>query len=1061
MSQPPAPSFEQLRAEARGFRAQKRHAEALARLAEALDLRPGDAWTRNDMALEHLSLGQRGGAEALARALTQEKPDFAPGWRTLALVARAEGQHEAALQAFEQAHRCDPRDLWNAHDAGAALRALGRGAEAEAAWLQLAQATPLAHSLRGLAELARERGAGEDALALLRTASLLLPDDPWFAFDTARQRAALGQREPAEAALDALLQARPSFAPAALERARLATTPASIEAALAALETAQALGPEDEALVGAEADLLRRSGRALEAETRLVRFLVRHPASLAVLRALARAARERGDAQAVAAHLKAALAVAPADLALRLEWAVALREAGASDQAEAQLRAITDEPAPPVDALLELYRLRARTEGPEAARSVLDRALALDPAHPRALLLQGDDRRASGDLAGAAAAYDLALEHRPGFYWALMGLALVARMEGRRDEARAFLSQAAEAEPLEAQAQLELAAMSREDGAFEAAQRWLAGIPEATRRRADVGVAEAHLLRAEGRWAEAAGAFEAAAERQAARVETLVDAAEDWMRAGQDGRAEACLARLERAAPNHPALLDARARRALILDDLTAARDLFDRAAAGDPTRLSAWLGAARAEALSGEVEAAFLRLDGVDARFGSRPETASLRADLLRQTGQSEAARAMLGEARDRHPGHAHLWQQALVERVEAGAFAEVEAALSDPPPAFRADAGRRHFVGSLLASARWDFEAAVREGEAAVARLPGDGWVRNRLIHAALLGLDLERAGGHLAALARLEAGSSRLKGKSANPSQSHYGQLYDEFRMDADALSALRPALAEPAPKARLAALRGAVSAFPDSTIAALQLLIELRRQGAHPMVEEMEASHEPSLVPPVLHQFWDEPPVPPDVAAYVQSWRKENDGFDGRIWSRAEAEAYLNERGLDDALAAFRRARQPAMKADLFRLALLGEEGGIYADADDRCLAPIRPLLAGPVGLLTYQEDLGSLGNNVLAARPAHPLVLLARDLASEAVNRGDGDILWLSTGPGLLSRAAAWLLATRPAEVADLRIVSRHTLSRFVAIHCLTGYKSTERHWSRTAFGRAARPPRKA
>lgn len=1056
-----APSFDQLRSQALALRAEKRHAEALHWFERALAERPGDAWTRNDLALEHLALGGHAEAGERALALTRDMPGFAPAWRTLALVARAEGRLGDALAGFEEAARRDPRDLWNAHDAALTLRALGRADDAQARWTRLAAGTPLAHALRGLAELARERGAGEDAFALLRTAGLLLPDDPWFALDAARQAAALGRHALAEEALDALLARRPDFGPAALERARLAGNESSASAALAALRRARTAAPDDEALACGEADLLRRTGREPEAETVLARFLVRRPSSIAALRALARLARERGDREAASAHLRAALALGPGDLVLRLEWAMALRDLGATEAAEQAMEALAAEPAPPVDALLELYRMRRRSAGPDAARPLLDRACALASDHPGALLLQGDDRRLAGDHAAAAAFYERALACRPNFYWALIGLAALARAEGRDGAALHSLTQAAEAEPGEAQAQIEAAALCREAGDFDAARGWLARIPTDAKRQGEAAMVKALIPRAEGHWREAAEAFEAVAHQHRERVDALAEAAEDWMRAGENSRAEACLALFQSTAPDHPTLAEAQARRALVRDDPAGARALFERAAESDPTRLSAWLGAARARAMAGDMAGALEGLAGIAQRFGPRPEEAALRADLLRQAGRLFDAHAALAEARRRFPHHAHLWQQAQVERIEAGAFAEVEEALSAPPPVIAREDGRRAFVASLLASARWDFARAVREGKAAASRLPGDGWVRNRLIHAALLGLDMDRAGSHLAALAELEAGASRLKGKSANPSQSHYGQLHDEFRLDEDALVALRSALAQAEPQARLGALRASVAAFPDSTIAALQLLIELRRQGVGPMAAQAEPLDTPGAIPLVLHQFWDEPPVPPDVAAYAGTWRAENEGMAHRLWSRAEAEDFLRERGLADALAAFRRALQPAMKADLFRLALLGEEGGVYADADDRCLAPIRPLLAGGVGFLSYQEDLGSLGNNVLAAVPGHPIVRLARDLACAAVNRGDNDILWLSTGPGLLSRAAARLLATQPDAMRDVRIIDRHQLSRFVAIHCLTGYKSTERHWSRTAFGRAARPARRA
>ena len=45
---------------------------------------------------------------------------------------------------------------------------------------------------------------------------------------------------------------------------------------------------------------------------------------------------------------------------------------------------------------------------------------------------------------------------------------------------------------------------------------------------------------------------------------------------------------------------------------------------------------------------------------------------------------------------------------------------------------------------------------------------------------------------------------------------------------------------------------------------------------------------------------------------------------------------------DVVRAFARARHPAQRADIFRLAWLAAEGGFYVDADDRCLGSIDAL-----------------------------------------------------------------------------------------------------------------------
>jgi hypothetical protein len=58
-------------------------------LALALFSAAGDPWSRVDAAAELLALGREAEAETSAEALSRERPDFAPAWRMLGLIARA------------------------------------------------------------------------------------------------------------------------------------------------------------------------------------------------------------------------------------------------------------------------------------------------------------------------------------------------------------------------------------------------------------------------------------------------------------------------------------------------------------------------------------------------------------------------------------------------------------------------------------------------------------------------------------------------------------------------------------------------------------------------------------------------------------------------------------------------------------------------------------------------------------------------------------------------------------------------------------------------------------
>jgi len=169
----------------------------------------------------------------------------------------------------------------------------------------------------------------------------------------------------------------------------------------------------------------------------------------------------------------------------------------------------------------------------------------------------------------------------------------------------------------------------------------------------------------------------------------------------------------------------------------------------------------------------------------------------------------------------------------------------------------------------------------------------------------------------------------------------------------------------------------------------------------------------------------------------------------MFDNASALRFLRVRCSSECLAAYKRVIDPAQKADLFRLAYLFHEGGVFADVDNLCRRPLAPLLFrfGDLGL--YQENYGTTGNDFIAARPANPIIGAALAEAVAAINAGDRDIVWLQTGPGLLTRTAAHAYAVSGGlSAAELQIIDRMEFQHYVARSLQAVYKRSKRHWLR-------------
>ena len=84
------------------------------------------------------------------------------------------------------------------------------------------------------------------------------------------------------------------------------------------------------------------------------------------------------------------------------------------------------------------------------------------------------------------------------------------------------------------------------------------------------------------------------------------------------------------------------------------------------------------------------------------------------------------------------------------------------------------------------------------------------------------------------------------------------------------------------------------------------------------------------------------------------------------------------------------------------------------------------------------------------------------MAVESINRGDRDVPWLSTGPGLLSRTLAHFLSEPrgltgdrtgglPERLQRVVVLDGSVFARAVAVHCQLSYKNSDKHWINSSF----------
>jgi len=169
---------------------------------------------------------------------------------------------------------------------------------------------------------------------------------------------------------------------------------------------------------------------------------------------------------------------------------------------------------------------------------------------------------------------------------------------------------------------------------------------------------------------------------------------------------------------------------------------------------------------------------------------------------------------------------------------------------------------------------------------------------------------------------------------------------------------------------------------------------------------------------IMQFWNTPEIPSDVAATMASWPQLNPGMEHLVFDYQEARAFLDRHCAPSVLSCYESAHHPAMQSDIFRLAFLSVDGGVYVDADEFCTHDMRRVFAAlsVVDLVAVQSTQTPpyIHNSFIAARAGCSII---KDALSEAVRivgqhvaRGAKPDIWHATGPGVLTRAIGRFVA---------------------------------------------------
>jgi hypothetical protein len=146
-----------------------------------------------------------------------------------------------------------------------------------------------------------------------------------------------------------------------------------------------------------------------------------------------------------------------------------------------------------------------------------------------------------------------------------------------------------------------------------------------------------------------------------------------------------------------------------------------------------------------------------------------------------------------------------------------------------------------------------------------------------------------------------------------------------------------------------------------------------------IEEPSASTEETALAetlPRVHQVWiGTEEMPPRLAAYCGTVERAFPGWEYKLWGEADM-ARLAENAVMPEVVLGQVACNIGIRADVVRLEILRQLGGVYLDCDIEAFRDLRPLFVSNIGFTYADYFNGGPGNQVMAAAAAmNPVVCL--------------------------------------------------------------------------------------
>jgi mannosyltransferase OCH1-like enzyme len=141
-----------------------------------------------------------------------------------------------------------------------------------------------------------------------------------------------------------------------------------------------------------------------------------------------------------------------------------------------------------------------------------------------------------------------------------------------------------------------------------------------------------------------------------------------------------------------------------------------------------------------------------------------------------------------------------------------------------------------------------------------------------------------------------------------------------------------------------------------------------------------------IPLELWQTYKSSNLPRQAIPLVQSWKNKNPQLTVNFMDDAQCNHFIKQNFDDEFYQMYISLPFGVMRADVWRVAVVYINGGIYADTDTDCIVSVSEWLKPDDRLIiAVEQSNGALANFIFAASPKHPALLHVLNTFTEFYN----------------------------------------------------------------------------